>query len=164
MFINKKNNFIFGLLLFSSLIGFGQTNSSNLDYYEGKWRWISNSDTLEIYLQRSEILVPQTNAISQVLIGWHRYVKDGTQKQSSFQYIGCDPNIDINSTDLDLKITIEAVSGTPNNLFVYLFWDLETHNSSTIRITKDQFVLNKLNWMLNGNSSLPKQITLDRVF
>jgi hypothetical protein len=65
------------------------TTNPQLDKFVGTWIWISGSDTMKIVLQKQFVHHKTPYSFEyESLIGWHRYVKNGIQVESSLQYIG----------------------------------------------------------------------------
>lgn len=92
----KKTIFI--LIVFCSLYSSAQLPphppgsyiiNTNIDKFVGTWISISGTDTLTIVLHKEKIFFPNPLSYDQdMLIGWHRYVKNGQLIESSLQYVG----------------------------------------------------------------------------
>ena len=104
--------------------------NNDLNKFIGTWRSVSGTDTTELVLQKQ---VYQNSY--EMLVGWHRYVKNGVLIQSSFQYIGRDVNIDFYNDDVDLKTTLRGFTrpSGPKNVFFNLFFDLTLHKPFEVR-------------------------------
>ncbi len=170
--------FIFSFFLTKS--SFTQTITTNpeLDKFVGVWRWVNDSDTLEITLQKQIAITPFTNKQCEVLTGWHRYIKDGVQQQSSYQYIGRNVNLDNNDPSTDLKNTMEATvySTSSNRAFFYSIWDLSLHKNFNLWLTLLPNSTTQATWVLkqprglyvgpeglNGGFLMPKNLVLTKV-
>lgn len=163
-----------------SYTAFSQTVIINNDInkFVGTWRWTSGSDTVEIVLEKQVYVIPLTGSHTEDLVGWHRYVKNGSLLQSSLQYVGRDVNIDFNSNSLDMKTTLHGSSyqNNPNEVFFTRFWDLSLHKNFELFFTMLPNSTTQVNWVLkqprgiyvgppglNGIYSLPKQLTLTKL-
>lgn len=153
---------IFSLITFST---YSQTITNNdIDKFVGAWRWTSGTDTVEIVLQKQVYNIPMTGTSTEILVGWHKYVKNGLLNQSSMQYVGRDVNIDFNSSAADLKTTLRGgtYSSNPNKVFFHTFWDLNKHQSSDLYFELLPNSTTQVSWTLRGNSVLPKNLVLTK--
>jgi hypothetical protein len=65
------------------------TTNSQLDKFVGTWIWTSGTDTMKIVLQKQFVHHKTPYSFEyESLVGWHRYVKNGIQVESSLQYAG----------------------------------------------------------------------------
>ncbi|HAZ92090.1 MAG: hypothetical protein IPO46_05715 [Chitinophagaceae bacterium] len=169
---------IFSFFLTKS--SFTQTITTNpqLDKFVGVWRWTSGADTVEITLQKQVYILQFTNKHSEVLVGWHRYVKNGVLQQSSYQYLGRDVNLDFNDAALDAKTTLlgTVYSTSSNKAYFYAFWDLVLHKGFELFLTLLPNSNTQATWVLkqprglytgpeglNGVFSMPRNLVLTKL-
>jgi len=124
--------FIFFILL--SVGAFAQ--SSNMNAFAGIWQWSSVTDTLTLVIQKQNNVTYYPGHTRPALVGWHRYVKNGIEKESSFQYIGRDENLDYNAPDaLDFKNTLLGFAKSSTLAYFTNFWNLTYHRSDEMYLT-----------------------------
>jgi hypothetical protein len=103
-------------------------DTTTMNKFIGTWRWVSNTDTVLIVLQKQNVTIyPRYSR--PLLAGWHKYVKNGQLIQSSLQYVGRDENADYNSNDPDPKNTLGGFAKDLNTIWFTSFWDLTLHNN-----------------------------------
>ena len=172
------------IILFSFFLiknSFAQTVATDpeLDKFVGVWRWKNGTDTMEITLQKQVYFLQFTNTYSEILVGWHRYIKNGTLQQSSYQYLGRDVNLDFNDNSIDLKSTLGGMTYSSNNrqAYFYTFWDLALHKNFNLWLTLLPNSTTQATWELkqgrcglyvgppglNGVYSMPKQIIITKL-
>ena len=148
-----------------------------LNKFVGTWRWTSGTDTVEIVLEKQVFIIEMTGSHSEQLVGWHKYVKNGIINQSSYQYIGRNVNLESDSSNVDLKTTLQGTThaNNPNQVYFYSFWDVVLHMNFNIFFTLQPGSTTKANWVLrqprglyvgppglNGVFTLPKQLVLTK--
>lgn len=176
-----KSYFLWTILIFSIKFSIGQAVTTNpeLDKFVGVWRWTSGADTMEITVQKQVYILYFTDNHSEILVGWHRYVKNGVLQQSSYQYIGRDINLDFNDATPDAKTTLlgTVYSTSTNKAYFYSFWDLSLHKSFNLWLTFLPGSTTQATWKLsqgrgglyagpsgsNGIYSMPKQLVLTKL-
>jgi hypothetical protein len=57
-----------------------------IDKFCGLWQWVNNKDTFQIVMQKQRF--ETINGETDVIVGWHRLVKNGVMVESNFQKIG----------------------------------------------------------------------------
>lgn len=154
-----------------------QPPNNDLNKFEGTWRWTSGLDTVLIVLEK-QIVTPYPNCSAEILVGWHKYVKNGVLNQSSLQYVGRDINIDRTSTANDLKTTITGGTSplAPNDCIFRTFWDLELHKSFSLYFSmlpnsttqakweiKGRGIAMRNTFSINAASSIPKNLILTKL-
>jgi hypothetical protein len=127
--------------------------TSQLDKFVGTWRWVSNNDTVSIVLEKQNVQI-YPGYIKTLIVGWHKYVKNGILIQSSFQYIGRDKNLDLNSTATDLKTTLMGHLSSPNSIWCTTFWDLSLHKSFYLYLTLLPNSTTQLKWNLRQHNGI----------
>jgi hypothetical protein len=158
-----------------------QTTTLNpeLNKFVGVWRWVNSTDTLEITLQKQIYINYLVNTQEEMLVGWHRYVKNGVLQQSSYPYISRNINIDFDDNSLDFKNTLfgTVYNTKPNEVFFITLWDLVLHKNFELWFTLLPNSTNQAVWKLtqgrgglyagphglNGVYSLPKEIILNKL-
>ena len=166
-------------LMFFFVIGRGPATAQTtsyipaLDKFTGTWRWVSGSDTVEIALQKQLIYI---NAVTPIyvesLIGWHRYVKNGTLIENSMQYYG--RNYDSSFNLNNVKSTLIGATQKPTNLYLS-FTDLTLNKREELWFTLLPNSLTQATWKLRearglymgpsgtaGRITLPKDIVLTK--
>ncbi len=144
----KKLFFVF--LTFVSCACYSQ-DITTMDKFVGTWRWVSNTDTLTIVLQRQNLyLNPGISRVS--LVGWHKYVKAGHLVQSSLQYVGRDETVSHTDVTTDLKTTLIGHAKTTASIWFTTFWDLSLHSSSFASLTFLPGSTTQATWKLSKDS------------
>jgi hypothetical protein len=170
----KKLFFIIAIVF--SINTFCQTvTNTELDKFIGTWQWSSGNDTVTIVLEKQVYNVPFTGSNTEMLVGWHRYVKNGALIESSFQYIGRNVNVDANSHDVDFKTTLLGSTRTPTAVYFRTFWDLTLHKNCYLYFrllsgstTQATWKLKEADGIYNGPSgtygkfTLPKSLVLTK--
>jgi hypothetical protein len=134
-------------LFFSTSISYGQIKvNPYLNKFIGTWRWTSGTDTLEIKLEK------QVRLNLEVMVGWHKYVKNGIIIQSSYQHFGMNTNVDQNSSDLEPKITLGAFNNIKSQrmLFFTKIWDINYHQCFEGFLTLQANSLNQANFKISN--------------
>ena len=169
---------VFIYLIFSlqsSLFAQTQTDPG-LDKFIGNWRWVNNTDTLEIVLQKQTVNHPITGVSFETISGWHKYVLNGALQQSSINYVGTLAFSDFNNPNSAEKVTIMANSYGNRCLLAAPFIDVHLHKTFELFLTLLPNSLTQLNWDLrqprglyagpaglNGVFSLPKNLVLTKL-
>ena len=175
-----KSIIISSIFCLLNIICVGQAVSTDqeIDKFVGVWRWVNGSDTMEITLQKQVFIMPFTNFQSEIIVGWHRYIKNGGLQQSSYQYIGRDVNLDFNDNSVDAKTTLKGMTYRSNNreAFFYTFWDLSLHKNFNLWLNLLPNSTTQATWVLkqprglyvgpeglNGVFSMPKNLVLTKL-
>lgn len=118
------------ILLLSACMNSNAQNVNNpeLDKFIGTWCWTSNADTINIFLQKQTITLPNGNN-REVMVGWHKYVKNGQLVQSSMQNIGLNYNNEETPLGTDPRITLFGFTRKPTEIWFTSFWDLTLHKN-----------------------------------
>jgi hypothetical protein len=118
-----KNIFFFCSLLIISLKTSSQINYSPL----GTWKYTSGTDTVEIYLKTAQV---NAGTITyNVIIGFHKYVKNGVLIENSLIHSG--------TNYLDNKYTIYIFDNSPTDIRIDgHFKDITLNYSRYIIFTK----------------------------
>jgi hypothetical protein len=163
------------IIIFTFLVGSQVTAQTNTTFnkFIGTWQWVSGNDTVRITLEQQTIqLYP--GFTKQSLVGWHKYVKNGIQIQSSMQYIGRDENLDNLSNDIDAKNTLRGHAKNSNSIWFTTFWDLTLHKRFYLFLTLIPNSTTQAGWKLRaadhtaksttkcGNCVLPKDLILTK--
>jgi hypothetical protein len=124
------------IILFATAFSNAYSQTSNMDAFVGTWQWSSGTDTLTLVIQKQNNITIYPGYTRPALVGWHRYVKNGIEKESSFQYIGRDENLDDTPPNsLDVKNTLFGFSKTPGKAYFTDFWNLTYHRSDEMYLT-----------------------------
>ncbi len=177
-----KSLFIFLSLFFLTKDSDAQTVTINpeLNKFVGVWRWTSGTDTIEITLQKQVYInYLANNTQTEMLVGWHRYIKSAILQQSSYQYIGRNENLDYNDNSLDFKNTLlgTVYNTKPNEVFFLTCWDLVLHKNFNLWLTLLPGSTTQATWKLtqgrgglyagpeglNGIFSMPKNLVLTKL-
>ena len=132
-----------------------------IDKFAGTWMWKSSADTILLVLQKQVSVFPNGIA-NEVLVGWHKYVKNGQLVQPSLQHVGL--NFDSSSVPLgtDLKVTLYAFSRTPTRIWFVGFWDLITHKECQLYFELLPNSTTQASWNLYGQTQLPTNLILTK--
>ncbi len=102
----------------------GKTNAqtdTSLNKFTGTWQWTTGSDTLTLILAKQIDTFPN-NQVKEVLVGWHRYVKNGQLIESSFPYTNHQIGQEHIPVGNDLYITLYGFTKSWNKIrFVRMF-------------------------------------------
>jgi hypothetical protein len=150
------------VILVSSKLYAQSVVNNHLNKFVGTWRWTSGTDTVTIILSKQVATIPYTHKSSEVLTGWHHYVKNGNLIQSSLQYTGRDVNTDFDSTFVDPKITLEGINRGATTIFFYAFWDLVTHKNGNLYFELLPNSTTQATWKLRGQTVLPQDLILTK--
>ncbi|MCU7617852.1 hypothetical protein NZ698_11635 [Chryseobacterium sp. PBS4-4] len=65
------------------------TPNNQFDKFIGTWKWTDGSETLEIVLKKEKVLVPfkHDSSCQDILLGFHRYTKNGVIIESTLENI-----------------------------------------------------------------------------
>ncbi len=110
-----------------------------------------------------------------MIVGWHRYIKNGQVKESSFQNIGFNINTVDDSPASSRKITLQGESWGSNAIFIYLFNDLSFERHCNLDFELLPNSTTQASWKLrnppglyvgppaaNGKFTLPKNLILTK--
>ncbi len=65
------------------------TSHPELNKFVGDWKWGSGADSVILHLEKQFVHYPQPlNFDEELLVGWHKYIKNGTIVETSLQYSG----------------------------------------------------------------------------
>ncbi len=156
-------NLFFALSLITTNIMFSQPTVDNQHYdkFAGHWRWVSNTDTFEIFLK---VNAPMPNTTYKYISGVHRLVRNGVVTQSTWKnntdttgtinkgfftyFKGVDPNV----LDGGFMIDWEMRQGVAPN-FKY-------NSNGTITYTCRQGPTGNLPNSIPGQLKLPNNVIL----
>lgn len=140
----------------------------HIDKFVGTWIWSNGTESLEFVLKKKNILLPIGNNIrTDVLYGFHKYVKDGKELENSLQYVNTDYK--------DKKHTLGAMGDVlkPNEIQIgvlpmerkyrTLYANVEYINSRQIRIKNIEIKeVMRINDPLDNSRTLPQDIILTK--
>jgi hypothetical protein len=156
-----KKIFIIILLITTILKGYSQT--SNMDAFVGTWQWSSGTDTLTLVIQKQNNVILYGNVTKPSLVGWHRYVKNGVEIESSFQYIGRDENLDHDSPNaLDFKNTLFGFAKSSTTAYFTNFWNLTYHRSDEMFLTFLPSSTTQVTMRVRGHDGIYNGVPRDR--
>jgi hypothetical protein len=123
--------------------------SPNLDKFVGTWQWISGTDTVKIVLAKQNIYMPapMDNTI-ETLVGWHRYVKNGIEVESSLQYL--------NSTFNSGHHTLFGGDISPTKIYFTTFKDITKNKQCNLYFTLLTGSVTQATWKLFESRGLRK--------
>jgi hypothetical protein len=151
------------LLLFVSLCIKAQVQTNNLiNKFVGTWQWVSNTDTVKIVLEKQVYNLQLTGVQSEILVGWHKYVKNGVVIENSMQYVGLDINTDYNSSDVHMKTTLSGTSRGANKAWFDTFWSLTELRSNELSLEMLPNSTTQAKWKLKGSSPMPSDLILTK--
>jgi hypothetical protein len=111
-----------------------------LNKFVGTWVWASGSDSLILHLYKQAIHYPTPlNYDVENIVGWHKYISNGTVTESSIQYSG-QPYVGGHSS-------IFAWGQSPIKLYG-TFDDLTKNKSCDLYLTMTNATNTLLNWKL----------------
>ncbi len=111
--------------LFCSNFAKSQTDTS-LNKFVGTWRWASGNDTLTIILEKQIDTFPNSQ-VQEVLVGWHRFVKNGQVIESSFPNTSHQIGQENIALGNDPYITLAGFTKVWNKLWFIRMYDLTLH-------------------------------------
>ena len=121
-------------------------NHPELNKFVGTWKWALGNDSLIVNLCKQSILFPAPlNYYEEVLVGWHKYVKNGILIESLLQYSGL-PYRGGNSTIFAGKRTDFKTFGS--------FKDLNMNKQCDLYLTILDITNTQLNWRLRESRGL----------
>ena len=129
------------------------TIDPELDKFVGTWSWVSGTDTVLIVLEKQVLNNPLTNTSSEILTGWHKYVKNGITIENSHQYIGRNINLDFDSTFTDLRITMQGITRGARKILFHRFWDITLHKRCNVNFELLTNSLTQAKWQLTNPPS-----------
>lgn len=134
-----------------------------LDKFVGTWKWMSGTDTVIVILEKQVQNMPTKNNL-ELIVGWHKYVKNGQVVESSLQHAGLNINGEDSYNGSDLRITLRGNTRAqiPKRLWFYTFWDLTLHKRSYVYLTLLPNSTTQASWNLRGQSVLPSDLVLTK--
>ena len=148
--------------------GFSQTNPE-LNKFVGTWQWTSGYDTVTVVLEKQTSQFVNGDS-REVLVGWHKYVKNGVPVESSIQHTGKSINADSIPLGNDPEITLYGFTKNSRQIWFNRFWDLSLHNNCHLFFELLPGSLTQASWTLTnpdgstyqGPSGTYNQFTLPR--
>jgi hypothetical protein len=68
--------------------------NNDINKFIGTWQWTQGADTLKVTFVKVKVFYsPPANFHADRILGWHTYIKNGTQIESSFQLISSTPTV-----------------------------------------------------------------------
>jgi len=153
-FFNMKKILLLAFLfVLINNIGNSQTNYSPT----GTWRYVNGTDTVEIYLKQDQFTLNGTT--HSILIGFHRYVKNGVLMENTMGFT--------NTTYNNNQYSIITFDDNPNNVRVDgHLKDVSLNNKRYIIFTKvNTTTMNvRLTYIQGVRNNRPYGFTLPRNF
>lgn len=143
-----KKLFLF-LALVCSTLCFSQIANPELDKFVGTWQWNSGNDTVTLVLAKQTSNFPNGTS-REVLVGWHKYVKNGLVIESSFPHIGQSINDENIPLGNDLEITLYGFTKNPREIWFHRFWDLTLHKNCHVFFKLMPGSLTQATWKLTN--------------
>jgi hypothetical protein len=121
----------------------------NLDKFVGTWQWVSGADTVKVVLAKQAIYAPAPMDYTfEALVGWHRYVKNGVEIESSLQYV--------NSTFSSGHYTLFGSDRSSTKLYFTSFEDLTKNKECDLYFNLVAGSLTQATWKLTERRGLRK--------
>ena len=129
---------------------------------------------MEIVLEKQVFNFVFSNESKEILVGWHKYVKNGLLVESSYQSIEFNINSEDDSPASSRKITLVGkISESPISVLFYLFKDLSLAKHCNLDFKLLPNSTTQASWKLrnppglyvgppaaNGKFTLPKNLIL----
>jgi hypothetical protein len=127
--------------------------TTDLNKFVGTWRWVSNTDTVIIILEKQNIQIyPGYSRV--VIVGWHKYVKNGLLVESSMQYVGRDENLDHTSNDAIPKSTLRGHAKDTNTIWFTGCRDLTLNKNCYLFLYMLPNSTTQAKWTLQGTGGI----------
>jgi hypothetical protein len=150
----KMKKLLFFVILLASVNSYSQvTTNAELDKFAGTWKWVSGNDTVTLVLEK-QVLNAAIGAKEEILVGWHRYVKNGAEAESSLQYTGIDINTVLHNKDGVINITLMGKAKNATTTWFYNFWDITLHKYCSAYLTLLPGSTTRANWKLNDTEGI----------
>lgn len=164
-------------MLFTCNIAYAQVTINNeLNKFVGTWRWTSGNDTVIIVLQKQVCNFLYSSKSAEILVGWHKYIKNGQNVEKSTQNIGFNINSDDQNPATSRKITLTGKNHGANKIWFYNFCDLTLGKNCNLDFQLLTNSTTQASWKLrnpqgifvgpsntNGKFTLPKNLILTKI-
>lgn len=163
----KKKLILIIITTILSISIFAQVQTDpNLDLFVGTWRWTSGNDTVILVLQKQVNGTTPQSGLTEMIVGWQKYVKNGQLVVSNLQEVGT--NATNSFLTQDGKRHFVGGSNGPNKLLLFGV-DLLIDKSEDLRFnllsgstTQAEWKLSNGRGLYTGAAGTESQITLPR--